>query len=97
MKFLNWGMKITTNKRKFFDIIKLDLTPQLAFALSNTMEDVYVRNELNERTYFEMPYFDILEKSMKYLQLKNKTSFKNVLKGSTIESKNIVSEILLLE
>ena len=97
MKFLNWGMKITTNRRKFFDIIKLDLTPQLAFALSNTMEDVYVKNELNERTYFEMPYFNILEKAIKYLQLNNRTSFKSVLKDSTIENKNIVSEILLLE
>lgn len=97
MKFLNWGMKITTNKRKFFDIIKLDVTPQLAFALSNTMEDVYVKNELNERTYFEMPYFNILEKAIKYLQLNNRTSFKSVLKDSTIENKNIVSEILLLE
>ena len=90
-------MKITTNKRNFVDIIKLDLTPQLGFALSNTIEDIYVKNELSEQTYFEMQYWDILEKSINYLQVKNQTSFKNVLKDNKIANKNIVSEILLLE
>lgn len=71
-KFLSWAIKIKTNRGKIFDIVKLELSLHLQFALSNTMEDMTIQNELMKKnTYFEM-----LDKSINYLKKNNITNFK---------------------
>ena len=94
MKPLDWSIKLITNKGRYFDIVKLELTKYLEFALSTTNEDMFIKNNLENK----LPYFILLNKCVEYLRVNRQRSFKYVFEEiEAISSKTkeeIVQEIL---
>lgn len=72
MKFPSWAVKLKTNRGYIFDIFKLEMTPALQLALSSTIEDVEIKNELIK----SYNYIEMLEKASDYLSNNNINSFK---------------------
>lgn len=92
MKFLNWAVKLNTNRGKVFDVVQLEMNDYLMFALSTLSEDILVKNELLKKH----DYMTMLEKSVNYLKENQIKSFKQFFeKENNKTSEEILKNLLI--
>lgn len=93
-KKLSWAVLITTNRGKFFDIVKLEIPPHLLFALSNINEDITIKKQIMKK----MNYFQMLNKVILFLNKEKVNTIKQYIQKESQQTKkqsidNIVKQI----